>query len=127
MILDKMREIASGCALAHYCTGISRQAAGQNVACACVCGMWPCCLCWPMSLPEGPQHKDVPSGHSPHACGCPSRYLGTKMDRAVITVPAHFNDSQRQATKDAGVIAGLEVRLRPDCDLQRCTECHEHA
>src|SRR3989449_1506663 len=36
-------------------------------------------------------------------------YLGEKVDRAVITVPAYFNDSQRQATKDAGKIAGLEV------------------
>ncbi len=36
-------------------------------------------------------------------------YLGTKVDRAVITVPAYFNDAQRQATKDAGKIAGLEV------------------
>ncbi|RLS28107.1 MAG: molecular chaperone DnaK, partial [Planctomycetota bacterium] len=36
-------------------------------------------------------------------------YLGEKVDRAVITVPAYFNDSQRQATKDAGEIAGLQV------------------
>ena len=36
--------------------------------------------------------------------------LGEKVDEAVITVPAHFDDSQRQATKDAGKIAGLEVR-----------------
>jgi len=36
-------------------------------------------------------------------------YLGTEVTRAVITVPAYFNDSQRQATKDAGKIAGLEV------------------
>lgn len=36
-------------------------------------------------------------------------YLGEKIDQAVITVPAYFNDSQRQATKDAGKIAGLEV------------------
>ncbi len=36
-------------------------------------------------------------------------YLGEKVDRAVITVPAYFNDSQRQATKDAGQIAGLKV------------------
>jgi len=36
-------------------------------------------------------------------------YLGQKVDQAVITVPAYFNDSQRQATKDAGKIAGLEV------------------
>jgi len=36
-------------------------------------------------------------------------YLGKKVKRAVITVPAYFNDSQRQATKDAGLIAGLDV------------------
>lgn len=36
-------------------------------------------------------------------------HLGQKVDQAVITVPAYFNDSQRQATKDAGKIAGLEV------------------
>ena len=36
-------------------------------------------------------------------------YLGEKVSQAVITVPAYFNDSQRQATKDAGKIAGLEV------------------
>ena len=36
-------------------------------------------------------------------------YLGTTVDKVVITVPAYFNDSERQATKDAGTIAGLEV------------------
>ncbi|KAJ3359076.1 70-kilodalton heat shock protein, partial [Allomyces arbusculus] len=36
-------------------------------------------------------------------------YLGTKVNHAVVTVPAYFNDSQRQATKDAGAIAGLNV------------------
>ena len=36
-------------------------------------------------------------------------FLGTTIDKAVITVPAYFNDNQRQATKDAGKIAGLEV------------------
>src|SRR5207247_10509448 len=36
-------------------------------------------------------------------------YLGQPVTRAVITVPAYFNDAQRQATKDAGKIAGLEV------------------
>src|SRR5205809_4004406 len=36
-------------------------------------------------------------------------YLGEKVTQAVITVPAYFNDSQRQATKDAGAVAGLEV------------------
>ena len=35
--------------------------------------------------------------------------LGKKVSKAVVTVPAYFNDSQRQATKDAGTIAGLEV------------------
>ena len=37
-------------------------------------------------------------------------YIGSSVDEAVITVPAYFNDSQRQATKDAGKIAGLEVK-----------------
>ena len=37
------------------------------------------------------------------------QYLGQKVNKAVVTVPAYFNDSQRQATKDAGKIAGLEV------------------
>jgi molecular chaperone DnaK len=37
-------------------------------------------------------------------------YLGTKVTEAVITVPAYFNDAQRQATKDAGTIAGLDVK-----------------
>ncbi|MBR2980052.1 MAG: Hsp70 family protein, partial [Myxococcaceae bacterium] len=37
-------------------------------------------------------------------------YLGDKVTEAVITVPAYFNDAQRQATKDAGEIAGLKVR-----------------
>ena len=36
-------------------------------------------------------------------------YIGEKVEKAVITVPAYFNDAQRQATKDAGVIAGLQV------------------
>lgn len=40
-------------------------------------------------------------------------FLGGPITRAVITVPAHFNDAQRQATKDAGAIAGLQVRQRP--------------
>ena len=38
-----------------------------------------------------------------------SKYLGEKVTQAVITVPAYFNDSQRQATKDAGKVAGVEV------------------
>ncbi len=37
-------------------------------------------------------------------------YLGEKVDEAIITVPAYFNDAQRQATKDAGKIAGLDVK-----------------
>jgi len=37
------------------------------------------------------------------------KYTGETVDKAVITVPAYFNDAQRQATKDAGKIAGLEV------------------
>ena len=37
------------------------------------------------------------------------QYLGSNVTDAVITVPAYFNDSQRQATKDAGTIAGLNV------------------
>ena len=36
-------------------------------------------------------------------------FLGEEVKKAVITVPAYFNDNQRQATKDAGQIAGLEV------------------
>lgn len=40
---------------------------------------------------------------------CAENYLGKKVKKAVITVPAYFNDAQRQATKDAGTIAGLEV------------------
>ena len=38
-----------------------------------------------------------------------SQFLGKDVKRAVVTVPAYFNDSQRQATKDAGAIAGLDV------------------
>ena len=38
------------------------------------------------------------------------QYLGEKVTEAVITVPAYFNDAQRQATKDAGKIAGLDVK-----------------
>jgi len=38
-----------------------------------------------------------------------SKFLGERVNEAVITVPAYFNDAQRQATKDAGTIAGLEV------------------
>ena len=38
-------------------------------------------------------------------------YLGKKVTHAVVTVPAYFNDAQRQATKDAGTIAGLTVAI----------------
>jgi molecular chaperone DnaK len=41
--------------------------------------------------------------------GRAEKYLGSEVKRAIITVPAYFNDSQRQATKDAGALAGLEV------------------
>ncbi len=40
---------------------------------------------------------------------CAEAYLGGKVEKAVITVPAYFNDSQRKATKEAGIIAGLDV------------------
>ena len=45
------------------------------------------------------------------------QYLGAdkEVKRAVVTVPAYFNDAQRQATKDAGVIAGLEVSFMGSC------------
>ena len=39
------------------------------------------------------------------------KYLGQAVSKAVITVPAYFNDAQRQATKDAGKIAGLDLEL----------------
>merc|ERR1712070_1204838 len=42
--------------------------------------------------------------------GDTSKYIGQDIEEAVITVPAYFNDSQRQATQDAGQIAGLNVR-----------------
>jgi len=46
-------------------------------------------------------------------------YLGEPVTEAVITVPAYFNDSQRQATKDAGRIAGLDVKRI----IQRTNRC----
>jgi len=59
------------------------------------------------------------------------RYLGEKVTSTVITVPAYFNDSQRQATRDAGKIAGLDVlRIingRDRQSLQRLTEAAEKA
>ena len=42
-------------------------------------------------------------------CSVAEEYLGTDVKYAVVTVPAYFNDAQRQATKDAGTIAGLKV------------------
>lgn len=47
-------------------------------------------------------------------------FLGEPVSRAVITVPAHFNDAQRQATKDAGNIAGLQVHARKICLSAPC-------
>merc|ERR1719295_1868977 len=38
-------------------------------------------------------------------------FLGTKVTHAVVTVPAYFNDAQRQATKDAGTISGMTVMI----------------
>src|SRR4029453_14894172 len=52
--------------------------------------------------------------------GRAERALGGGVDRAVITVPAYFNDSQRQATRDAGRLAGFEVlRLRDEAPPAR--------
>ncbi len=47
--------------------------------------------------------------HADEDEGTAESYLGQSVTQAVITVPAYFNDAQRQATKDAGKIAGLEV------------------
>jgi molecular chaperone DnaK len=60
------------------------------------------------------QARVFAAGRSPPRCCAKLKadaeaYLGEKVTQAVITVPAYFNDSQRQATKDAGTIAGLEV------------------
>lgn len=68
----------------------------------------------------GTNHKEIVEGkeYSPqeisaiilqHLKGYAEEYLGEKVTKAVITVPAYFNDAERQATKDAGQIAGLEV------------------
>ena len=45
-----------------------------------------------------------------HIIQCSESYLGKTVSKAVITVPAYFNDAQRQATKDAGRISGLDVQ-----------------
>jgi len=47
-------------------------------------------------------------------------YLGQSVTEAVITVPAYFNDAQRQATKDAGKIAGLDVKAHCERTHGRC-------
>lgn len=68
----------------------------------------------------GTDHKEVIEGkeYSPQEVSAiilqylksyAEEYLGEKVTKAVITVPAYFNDAERQATKDAGQIAGLEV------------------
>ncbi len=56
-------------------------------------------------------------------------YLGEKVTEAVITVPAYFNDAQRQATKDAGKIAGMDVKriINDKMALQRLKEAAEKA
>ena len=77
----------------------------------------------PYTLTGGPKdfvsiqvgdHSHTPPEISSYILGylkeCAEDYLGEKVTEAVITVPAYFNDSQRQATKDAGKIAGLEVK-----------------
>ena len=61
-----------------------------------------CCISY-SSISISPDAEDI-------VCGCSYLGEGKKVSQAVITVPAYFNDSQRQATKDAGVISGLEVR-----------------
>ncbi|MEG0289433.1 MAG: molecular chaperone DnaK [Carnobacterium sp.] len=60
---------------------------------------------------EGKKHtpQEISATILQYLKGYAESYLGEKVDKAVITVPAYFNDAQRQATKDAGKIAGLEV------------------
>ena len=50
-------------------------------------------------------------------------YLGEKVTEAVITVPAYFNDAQRQATKDAGKIAGLDAVSYTHLDVYKRQDC----
>lgn len=81
---------------------------------------------WPFKVIKGPQDKpiikanykgeekefaaeEISSMLLVHLKGIAEAYLGKDVTKAVITVPAYFNDAQRQATKDAGAIAGLEV------------------
>lgn len=81
---------------------------------------------WPFKVVAGPgdkpmivvQHKGEEKQFAPEEISSMvlikmkeivEAYLGTSVKNAVVTVPAYFNDSQRQATKDAGVIAGLNV------------------
>ncbi len=52
--------------------------------------------------------RDICAGVE-EACGDASKFLNDEVSKAVIMVPAYFNDSQRTATKDAGRIAGLDV------------------
>ena len=54
-------------------------------------------------------------------------YLGNEIKNAVVTVPAYFNDSQRQATKDAGKIAGLDVVLAGDLKYSRTVHSFAYA
>src|SRR5690625_7531826 len=53
--------------------------------------------------------QEISAGILQHLKSYAEDYLGEEVSKAVITVPAYFNDSERQATRDAGVIAGLEV------------------
>ena len=61
---------------------------------------------------DGKEHspQEISAAILTHLKQIAEDYIGSKVTEAVITVPAYFNDSQRQATKDAGKIAGLEVK-----------------